>query len=89
MIARALAILEAITGGPVDADLANRIIAAFLPENVDPATLTNLEKATLFVREYRRLTKLRVLQFEEQIATEAAMLAVRADVETDIILGDD
>lgn len=89
MIARALAILEGIKGGPVDAAIANRVIAAFLPEAVDPLTLTNEEKATFFVQEMRRLTKLRVLQFEEEAAAEAARLAARADVETNVLIGDD
>ena len=89
MIPRAQAILDALAGTPVNATIANRVIAAFLPEGVDPATLTNEEKATFYVRDMRRRTILRVLQFEEEAAANAARLAVRVDVETDIILGDD
>lgn len=89
MIARAQAILDALLGAPVSLDVANRVIAAFLPEGIDPGTLTNEEKATYYVREMRRLTKLRVLQFEEQAAAEAAQLAARADVEANVLIGDD
>lgn len=89
MIARAQAILDGIAGFAVSPAIANRVIAAFLPEGIDPSTLTNEEKATYYVREMRRLTKLRVLQFEEQAAAEAAMLAARADVEAGVLIGDD
>ena len=89
MIPRAQAILDAIAGTPVNATIANRVIAAFLPEGVDPATLTNEEKATFYVRDMRRRTKLRVLQFEEEAAAEVARLAARANVEAGVNLGDD
>ena len=89
MIARALAILEGIKGGPVDAAIANRVIAAFLPEDIDIGALTNEQKAAHFVQEARQMIKLRVLQFEEQMAIEAAMLAARADIEGNVDLGSD
>ena len=89
MIARAQAILDGIAGFAVSPAVANRVIAAFLPEGVDPGTLTNDEKATYYVREMRRMTKLRVLQSEESAAAEAARLAARADVETNVLIGDD
>jgi hypothetical protein len=89
MIVRAQAILDAIAGFPVNVSIANRVVAAFLPEGVDPETLTNEEKATYYVREMRRMTKWQVLQFEEQAAAETALLAARADVEANVIIGDD
>jgi len=89
MIARAQAIIDGIAGFAVGPVVANRVIAAFLPEGIDPATLTNEEKATYYVREMRRLTKLRVLRFEEGAAADAALLAARADVEANVLIGDD
>jgi hypothetical protein len=61
MIARALAILEALKGSSVGPVVAERVIAAFLPQGIDPDTLTNEQKAAYFVQEMRRLTKQRVL----------------------------
>ena len=89
MIARAQAILDGIAGFAVSPAVANRVIAAFLPEGVDIELLTNEEKATYFVREMRRLAKQKVLRFEEEAAAEAARLAARADVETNVLIGDD
>jgi hypothetical protein len=89
MIARALAILEALKGGTVDAVTVDRIVTAFIPDGIDAETLTNEEKATYFVREMRRMTKLRVLQSEEEAAAEAARLAARVDIETNVDLGTD
>jgi len=89
MIPRAIAIIEALAGVPVSNALMLRVADAFLPEGVDSLTATNEEKATYFVRELRRRTKLRVLQFEEEAAAEAARLAARADVEAGVDLGSD
>ena len=89
MIARALAILEALKGSGVGPVVAERVIAAFLPQDIDPDTLTNEQKAAHFVQEMRRLTKQRVLQFEEEEAAEAARLVARADVEANVDLGND
>jgi len=89
MVARALAILEAMKGGTVDAVVVDRIVAAFIPQGIDPETLTNEEKATYFVRAMRRMTKLRVLQSEEEAAAEVARLAAREDVEANVDLGID
>lgn len=89
MIARAIAIIEALAGGPISQELMLRIAEAYLPDGIDPLTATNLEKATAFVQGVRRDVKLRVLQSEEQAAAEAARLAARADVEADVLIGDD
>jgi hypothetical protein len=89
MIQRAIAIIEALAGGTVSQDLMLRVAEAYLPEGVDPETATNEEKATAFVRGVRRDVKLQVLRSEEQDASEAAMLAARADVENNVDLGND
>lgn len=89
MIVRAIAIIEALAGEPISQELMLRIAEAYLPDDADPLTATNLEKATAFVRGVRRDVKLRVLQSEESAAAEAAMLAARADVETNVLIGDD
>ena len=89
MIERAMVIIEALVGGPVTNELMLRVADAYLPDDVDPLVATNLEKATYFVRGVRGDVRLHVLQYEEQIAYEAAMLAARADVEANVGLGDD
>ena len=89
MIARAIAILEALAGFPISNELMIRIADVFLPEEVDPLTATNEEKATYFVRGVRRMTIQRVLQSEEEDAAEVARLAARADVEAEVDLGND
>lgn len=89
MIARAIAIIEALAGGPVTNDLMLRIANAYLPDSVDPLAATNEEKATYFVRGVRREVKQSVLSSEEQAAMETAMLAARADVEANVGIGDD
>ena len=89
MIARAIAIIEALAGGVVSQALMLRVAEAYLPDELDPETATNEEKATYFVRGVRGQVKQRVLQSEEQDAMEAAMLAARADVEANVDLGSD
>ena len=89
MIARAITIIEALAGGPVTNELMLRVADAYLPDDVDAETATNLEKATHFVRGVRRDVMLRVLQSEEQAAYEAAMLAARDKAEAEVGLGDD
>jgi len=89
MIDRAQNILDSVAGFPVDVAQANRVAAAFIPPETDPATLTNEEKAAIFVRGMRRLIKLHVLRAEERAAAEAALLAARADVEANVEIGDD
>lgn len=89
MIARAIAIIEALAGGVVTQDLMLRVADAYLPDEADPETATNLEKATHFVRGVRGQVKQRVLQSEEQDAMEAAMLAARVDVNANVDLGSD
>ena len=89
MIARAIAIIEALVGGTVSQELMLRVADAYLPDGVDPLTATNLDKATFFVRGVRGQVKQRVLQSEEQAAAEIALLAARADVEADVDLGSD
>ena len=89
MITRAIAIIEALVGGPVSNELMLRVADAYLPEGVDPLTATNEEKATHFIHGVRRQVKLRVLQSEEEDAAEVARLAARADVEENVGLGDD
>jgi len=89
MIQRAIAIIEALVGGPVTQALMLRVAEAYLPDEAAPETATNLEKATYFVRGVRGQVKQRVLQSEEQDEMEAAMLAARADVEANVGLGND
>jgi len=89
MIQRAIAIIEALAGGTVDQDLMLRIANAYLPEGVDPLTATNVEKAGHLVRGVRQQVKQRVLQSEEQIAYEAAMLTARANVNANVNIGED
>ena len=89
MIVRAIAIIEALAGAAVTQELMLRVADAYLPDGVDPLTATNLEKATYFVRGVRGQVKQSVLQSEEQDAAEAALLAARADVEADVLIGDD
>ena len=89
MIARAIAIIEALIGGVATQELMLRVADAYLPEGVDPLPATNLEKATHFGQGVRGQIKQRVLQSEEQDAAEAALLAARADVEANVDLGSD
>ena len=89
MIARAIAIIEALAGGAVTQELMLRVAEAYLPPDVDPLTATNEEKATAFVRGVRRQVKQAVLVSEEQDAAEAALLAARADVNENVDLGSD
>lgn len=89
MIQRAIAIIEALAGGPVSNDLMLRIANSYLPDGIDPETATNLEKATYLVRGVRRQVRYQVLSSEEQKAAEAAQLAARDDVNTNVDLGND
>jgi len=89
MIARAIAIIEAIAGMTVTQELMLRVAEAFLPDGVDPLIATNLEKAEYFVRGMRKAVKRRVLSSEETDAADEAILAARADVEANVNLGDD
>ena len=81
--------LEALAGGTISQVVMLRVADGFLPINTDPTTVSNLDKATNFVREMRRTAKLRVLVSEEERAAEIARLAARADVEADVDLGSD
>jgi hypothetical protein len=87
MIDRAIAILEAVKGEPVGIDMANRIIAAFLPD--DCTKMTEEQKASYFVREIRWRIKLRLQRHEESLAAEKAMQEARDDIEDAIDLGID
>lgn len=89
MIQRAIAIMEALAGGPVDPALMLRVARAFVPDGIDPDGLTNVELATYFVRGVRRLVKNRVLGSEEQAAMEIALQEARAAVEAEVGLGND
>ncbi len=89
MIARALAIIEALLGSVPDPDGLQRIAAAFIPEDVDPDSLTNEQKAAYFVQGVRAMVKKRILSSEEFPALNAALAAVREDVENNVDLGDD
>jgi hypothetical protein len=89
MIQRVIAIIESLAGGTVSNELMLRVADAFLPIDVDPTTVTNEDKAANFVREMRRMTKLRVLQSEEERAAEIARLAARDDVNSGVDLGSD
>ncbi len=89
MITRALLIIEALLGTTPNPAQLQRIAAAFIPENVDPTTLTNEQKAALFVRGVRGMVKQRILNSEETAAIDAALAAVRADVETGVDIGSD
>lgn len=89
MIARAIAIIEALAGGVVTQELMLRAADAYLPEGVDPLTVSNIEKAGHFVRGVRKQVKGSVLSSEEIAAADAALLAARADVEANVDLGSD
>ncbi len=89
MITRALLIIEGLIGTvPAPAGL-QRIAAAFIPDDVEVITLTNEEKAAYFVRGVRDMVKKRILSSEERAAINAAIEAVRADVETGVDIGSD
>jgi len=89
MIQRAIAIIEALTGGTVSQALMVRIAEAYLPDDVDPNTATNLEKATYFVRGVRSRVRTQVLFSEEERDAEIARLAARAKVNSEVDLGND
>lgn len=89
MIARAIAIIEGIAGGTVSNELMLRVADGFLPIDVDPTTVSNVDKATNFVREIRRMTIQRVFESEEERAAEIARLAAREDVNSGVDLGSD
>ncbi len=89
MIARALAIIEALLGvAPNPAGL-QRIAAAFIPDDVDPDTLTSEQKAAYFVRGVRGMIRQKVLSNEEVPAINEAIEAIRVDVLANVDLGDD
>lgn len=89
MIARAIAIIEALAGGTVSSALMLRIARAYVPEGIDQGALTNEEFAAYLVRGIRRQVKTRVLSSEEQAAAEVALLAARDDVNANVDLGSD